>query len=399
MPRVALKPGQTSIDTSNVVERPDGGYRLQWSICLNDGKILKKTSKGPTKGETRANARRTAAELLRSGGNRGTWTPTSLMSEYIEDVSIPVVTDTEKLKPLSKTRYLHLLDLLIEQFEGYKIVDATRFRRLEEALQAIANDHGWQTGRQAKNVLSRWVLGQMIRDELIEANPLLGMPIELGSVKKTKKSNGGQALSEAEYRRALDYLLSVDVTEVEAPKRGRYQATDRIAQRRATVEMALLQATTGLRISEARQLYCRYVSVDDAGRVTIHVGKDIAKGSKPRDVEVLDSRVAARIAARLAETRFDRLFGSPAAPTSLWDTSNAQHAMTRLMREIGRECKIPLLSEVSTHVWRATLNTMAMSKGVPAEIRAAWFGHGEGVNVSSYTDTTDTTPLVDAMRS
>ena len=69
------------------------------------------------------------------------------------------------------------------------------------------------------------------------------------------------------------------------------------------------------------------------------------------------------------------------------------------MREIGRECKIPLLSEVSTHVWRATLNTMAMSKGVPAEIRAAWFGHGEGVNVTSYTDTTDTTPLVKAMKS
>ena len=84
-------------------------------------------------------------------------------------------------------------------------------------------------------------------------------------------------------------------------------------------------------------------------------------------------------------------------PERRWDQSNAQKAVKKLLGEVGRECSIPLLAEVSSHVWRATLNTRAMNAGVPAEVRAAYFGHDAEINRTAYTDVRDTSGLVEAL--
>ncbi len=58
----------------------------------------------------------------------------------------------------------------------------------------------------------------------------------------------------------------------------------------------------------------------------------------------------------------------------------------------GGNCRILAIlhiDKVSTHVWRATLNTEWMQKGVPDLIRSAYFGHSPEVNRSYYTDTTN----------
>ena len=46
MSRVALELGETSIDRAKITPTPDGGYRMQWSMRLLNGRLIKKTTKG-----------------------------------------------------------------------------------------------------------------------------------------------------------------------------------------------------------------------------------------------------------------------------------------------------------------------------------------------------------------
>ena len=112
---------------------------------------------------------------------------------------------------------------------------------------------------------------------------------------------------------------------------------------------------------------------------------------------VLDDRVSAHLSARKQETGGLLVVGAPAKPSSVWEASNAQKAVKRLYSELSEECDAPLLSEVSSHVWRATLNTLYLGV-IPDVIRAAYFGHDEEINRSAYTDVTDTSPLLQAAR-
>lgn len=45
-----LQPGQTSIDRATPRQR-DGVWRLNWSVRLHDGRLVKRKSEAPTKGE------------------------------------------------------------------------------------------------------------------------------------------------------------------------------------------------------------------------------------------------------------------------------------------------------------------------------------------------------------
>ena len=40
MSRVALELGETSIDRAKITPTPDGGYRMQWSMRLLNGRLL-----------------------------------------------------------------------------------------------------------------------------------------------------------------------------------------------------------------------------------------------------------------------------------------------------------------------------------------------------------------------
>lgn len=80
-----------------------------------------------------------------------------------------------------------------------------------------------------------------------------------------------------------------------------------------------------------------------------------------------------------------RFVYKPAAPGKMWDASNAQKAIRALYDELADTLDIPLLCEVSSHVWRATLNTEWRDKGVLPELRAAYFGHTTETNERYYT--------------
>lgn len=400
MPMVSLKPGQNSIDRCKVIEKAPGRYELQWSLRHPDGRLTRHTSKGRTKGETRRRAHDKAEELLAAGGAAGTWRPGSAMTDYVRDVSVPLVRDSSTLRPSSRARYLHLLEVLAGEFRGYAIVDAVRFRRLEATLQHVAATKGSESARQAKNVLSKYVLQQLIREELLDHNPLAGMDVDLAAPRRTAKAAGGRALTSAEYDRVLDHLLADDPEALpDGPRAHGGQArARRVARRRAAVDLTLLQATTGLRITEARSLTWDDTT-DDGTTLTVTVTPEVSKTHRGRTVPVLDARVADRLRERrqAAHSPREHVIGAPTDPSRPWDGSNAQKAVKSLLRECAEACSVPLLEEVSSHVWRATLNTRAMAQGVPTEVRAAYFGHGAEVNRDSYTDTTDTSALVGAL--
>ncbi|MGO2312779.1 MAG: hypothetical protein ACTIOA_07930 [Brachybacterium tyrofermentans] len=370
---------------------------------------MRKRSQGPSKAEVRRRAKRSADDLLASGGARGTWKGTSPIADYITRVSAPAI-ESAGLRESSRSRYAIALKQLTGGCEnhrhktslaGHSIASATRFRALESCLLEIADLHGSESAHQARTVLSKYVLQQLIRDELITGNPLSGMRIDLSSAPKTTGGKkGGVALSRQEYALVLDYLLALDPADgVKAPKQGRWKLEDKIAKRRNAIDLTLLQAATGLRVSEANQVIFDDIEVDDGGAMHVSVSEEVAKTGKSRRVPVLDDRVVDRVLTRrnVTSDSSSYVIGAPTDDKKVWERDNSQKATTTLYVEMANELGIAAFKTERTHIWRATLNSLLLD-AVPEVVRAAFFGHDAAVNRSSYTDLTDTSVMVTAAR-
>lgn len=236
--------------------------------------------------------------------------------------------------------------------------------------------------------------------KLITGNPLAGERLDLDrTLTDAKPRRGGQALSEVEYRKVVDHLLDFDSAEgVEAPKRGPWGIETRIAIRENLRVLTLLQATTGLRVTEANTLRWSDVSVAADGTVVLSVRDEVSKTHKGRPVPILDPRVADLVLSRrnargpLPE---HYVIGSPADPAKVWERQNCRKRCGDFYAELGDELDVPLLETARTHVWRATLNSLLLDQ-VPDVVRTAFFGHTTAVNEGSYTDISKLTPMLTA---
>lgn len=391
-----LEPGENDIDRRSVVDNGKGGYRLQWSIMLPDGKLkrCKTELSNATKGAVKRRAKEQADMLLKSAGSSGAWTLRSQMSDYIRQVSMPEV-ENSKCRDNTKRRYRIVLNLLADAWSGYSIADAVKPRCMQDKLNDIARKHGTTTATQCRKVASRWVLKPLEKvDCVLNGIKLPSTPVEI-TVQHCarKKPKGGQAVPEGEWRACVDYMLGLDPSEVS--KRGAYTIEQRIAQRRAVVEMTMLQAVTGLRISEARTLTWDKVHVTQDG-MKVEITPDISKTHKGRFAAVLDPRVADRILARPHTDPEGRVFPTPTTGTGEWDRQNCQKAMNKFMRtELSKVS--PMLAEHSSHVWRSTLATIADRRGVSEAVNAAQFGHSVQVDREYYNDQSDTADYVREM--
>lgn len=403
MPRVALDLGENSIDRARIAKEEHGSLSMQWFVRLPNGRLVRRTTRGKcSKGELRRRAHAKADELIALSGQSGAWKGSPSMSDYITREAIPSVetADDSVFRPRTKKSYLRVLSLVADALKGFRIADAVRPRTLEEALASIALSSGTATARQCAKTMSKYVLEPLVRDEVITHNPLRSFKPRLPEHRGTSKAVGGQALAPDERERVIGYLLSIDPNDVEPPKRGRYTVKDRRSLRRSVVEITLLQAATGLRISEAR-LLTRGNMGEEGGVLSVTVTAEVSKTHRGRTIPVTDEGVAERMRRRMEEAGDDAealLFPAPAASGSVWDLNNAEHAIKKLYRELADELDIPLLREVSTHVWRATLNTEWMQRGIPEVIRSAYFGHSPEVNRNYYTDTTNVSALVGMLR-
>ncbi len=403
MPRPRLQPGEDTTATCTVVQKDGGVLSMQWRVCLPNGKTERHVTELKTTrvSDVRRRAKRMAQALV-AGTTTGSWTPASSFADYVERESVAAVQANQYAKPLrprTQERYVHVLRLLAREMQGMAIADACRPRQLNDALASIAAEHGTATARQCAKVASKYVMRRLVTDEVIVANPMRDLDLELPQVVAKAKPKGGQALTPDERARVVDHLLAMDPS-TDAGRRGRYTAEQRTARRRAVIDLTLLQATCGLRINEACSLTTDDVDLA-ADPVTVTVTESVSKTHKGRTVPVMDERVAERVrerAERAEQAGDGLLFPAPTEPGSAWDASNRQKAVKSLYKELAVELDIPLLATVSSHVWRATLNTEWMLRGVPDVLRAAFFGHGVDVNVASYTDVSGTEQLVALLR-
>lgn len=394
-----LLPGTNSIPTTTPKKLKNGSWSLQWRIRYYDGQIEKHTTchKG-TIGELRRKALCKAEELLMSHGGDGRWKPSSSMTDYIKEEAVSAIEIDGNLAPRTKTNYRTLLTYMARELKGYSIADGSRFRTIEKAAQKIAREHGTNTARQALKVMSKHVMTRLVRDELIQFNPLRDCTPNLPSHTAKHRPSGGQALSYAEHEKVTSYLLSVDPEEAFSggKVRRRRARDDQMRKWQLTIDATLLQAATGMRIGEIRLLQRKYV-LENEFPLVIEVTPEVSKTKRGRRIPVLDKRIESRMRDRLAKMSTEPeslVFPAPSSSVKEWDSSNAQKAVKELYTSLASALDIPLLEEVRSHVWRTTLNTEWMEKGVPDIIRSAYFGHTEDVNRQYYTDLTDISPLM-----
>lgn len=396
--RVALEPGEDSTSTARIAALADGRRRMQWHVRLPNGKLERHTTTGKLSDkEIRRRARAKAEELCR-GQVSTVWKTSSLMEKYIEEDVIPYirVEMADILRPNTVKRYVRVIDLYKEQARGFRIADAVLPFNLEKAFRGVAREHGQKTALQAKKVVSGYVIDRLIELGVLQFNPIRGRRMRLPEVNKGHRGTGGRALSRDERLRVIDYLLEFEPAVDTSPKQGRYTPQQRAERMRVAVDVTLLQAVCGLRISEARTLRARHVDLH-AEPVTVEVVPELSKTHQGRICPVTDGRVAERLRARVARCAGDPdgyVFPAPAVPGREWDKANAQKSVRELYDLMADELEIPLLRDVSSHVWRATLNTEWRDRGIPKEIRAAYFGHSPETNERYYTDRVDISGLV-----
>lgn len=394
----ALQPGENSIDSTKPVRLPNGSYALQWRLCYKDGTVKKFTTKHKgTIGDLRRKAKKKAATELERYGKNSKWEPSSRMSDFIRKDVIPAVDETTKLKERSKKNYQKVLQYLASELEDYTIENAVRPRVLEEAFRKVALEHGTATARQAVKVTSKYVMERLVRDEVIPFNPLRDFTPDLPDHAACHRAAGGQALTPDQKERVIDYLLSTDVSEIFAKGKTarQYSREGQRAKQRLVVDATLLQAATGMRISEVRLLRRKGIEEVD-GKLVIDITPEESKTKKGRRILVLDERVEERLRERLLGVDGSPdafVFHAPTASDREWDASNAQKAVRQLYMRLSKNLDIPLLSEARSHVWRTTLNNEWMAAGIPEAYRSAYLGHTGDVNQQYYTDLKDLTVL------
>lgn len=406
-----LAEGEHSIDRANV--RVLGNAKLlDWRIRIpgeaKPKKVTTQIAKDRSNAELKAKAKSKAEELLRTGGAKADWKPSSSFGEFAREV---VTADIDKagVAARSKDQYHGKLALLLGDCDSDEhtharalgrrtIASAVKYDVLEDCLLEIAELHGSETARQARTVLSGYVIKALKRQGLIQWNPIRGEKIDLKTNARPHDGRkGGVALSGADYHRVIEYLLALDPAEgVEKPKRGRWTLEVRIAKRRNAIDLALLQAGTGLRVNEARQVW-RDLMLDGVDDLRVDVVKEIAKNGIPRISRVLDQSVAVRLRERLAApgAGTDPLVGSPYSESAFWDLSNLTDVNADLYLEIGEKLQIAAFEKERSHIWRATLHTL-LKGTMPDAMLEAQFGHSKAVANAHYLDNTMTDEYADA---
>lgn len=385
-----LSPGENSIARATP-QKTDKGVRIYWTLKKHDGTTVRKHTQARTVGEARRRAYETAQTLLDEQDAVGPFRLDSKVADYIERVSAPAV-EHAALRPNTLARYRAVLRALTGACKHHEhlhalagrttIRQAQQLRTIEACLSEIADLHGSESARQARNVASKYLYDQLARDGLLVAgDPLRGRRLDLRSSKPANgPSRGGVALSEKGYLRTVDHLLGMDTDTRQGGER--WSATWKRAR---AVDLTLLQASSGLRVSEANAITWDDVRVAKDGLMSIEVSPEVSKTKRGRTAQVFDKRVAQRLLDH-RDPNGIYVIGAPMDRNKQWDVANCRQTIADLYKLLSEELKIDELATARSHVWRTTLNMILMDK-LPDAVRSAQFGHTVAVNQTRYTDT------------
>lgn len=409
-----LEAGENSIARSQPFKGADGKWWLTWRIRLSDDEPTRTyRTKAVNKGLLRRRAYAKAEQVLMEYESVSGWVVTDSMSDYITKVSIPKIKGSKDLAPRTIQRYLDVAQYLLgdcatqhkdpdhrhrTSFAKCSIKTGTTMRYLENALMEIGQLHGAETWHQARTVLEKYVLSQMIRDGLITASPIAGKRLDKGLGKRTPRQ-APVTVTLAQWQAVRDELLHRDpAAGVQPPKGGVYSLEDRIAAKRNSIDLALLQMTTGLRVDEATSVrWGEHVVTETDGELWIHLDAAITKTSTPRSVVVIDRDVAEHLKQRGSTATDGQLvIGSPAKPDQRWYKRQRDEQTRRLYDDLAQTLQIPQLTQRRTHIWRASLNTILAD--LPAATRATYLGHTEVVNEEHYLGQGDARIMAAALR-
>lgn len=435
MGRLPLRPGETSIDSVRpyrVEIKGSPSMRIGWSIRMPgeaQSRVYYTTARlGTDVAELRRRAHVKADSLLQDvsageGGHRRRWTARSGIAEYLCEVTLRAIEDEPHLRPRSRARYRQLLNIAIEQAGDLSIGSFCVPRALVGMLRSVATTHGTATARQLKRWMGKYVMRQLMMDGAIALDPLRDLEVTLPDVHKGSRrkaaSLGGEgggasggfaavspgpgvrALSPQERARVIEYLLGEGVSPPVA-YRGPLTSQQAASFRRTIVDMTLVHATCGLRANECRNLLARDIILQ--GRVpVIEVRPDVSKTRRGRRVPLFDPVWGREVGKRLAGRVTGRdarwpVFGAARNAGRPIDGRCAAANTRKLYDELADELDIPLLREVSTHVWRATLNTEWQAKGMSPAVCSALFGHSVAVNHDYYTAAFDVELICEVAR-
>lgn len=399
-----LAPGEDSIDRVTPQKRA-GHVVIDWRYRPLDGsQVVDKTSQGKTAGAARRNARRTL-EKLRQGGQA--WRLDDALLDVIERETRPAI-ERADITDESRALYLRGLEFLTggcrqdhrhtHDFRRHTIASGTTYRALADVLAEVAALHGISEARRLRSVIGRYVIQPLMRDGLLPSNPIAGAPLEdLTGTKKPARARGGKALTQTEYRRVLEYLLALDsAAGIVTTPTTEHRRPAMVAKAENARVQALLQATTGLRATEANGIRWSDARDTEGGGLAFAVRKEAAKGSRPRTVLVLDERVTALLRERRANARSDDfVVGSPADAAKPWDTRNRNRAAEDLYTRMHRDLGIETFASERSHMWRTTLHTLLLGS-VPPDVLDAQFGNTQAVRAAHYSDPDALAPLSNA---
>lgn len=386
---------------------------MDWSIRLHDGRLIRGLrTEGKNAGEIRRRAKKHAKELLRTNGMRTAYTGRSKISTYIDDIGIAEV-ESADLRPHTITQYRRVLRLVSDEMKGHTIASGWQTNVLDATIKTIAGKNGAEAARHASTLSSRYVTQPLMRDRLIEVNPLLGYRIRYKDHVKTQQSETpdnetetihGRAVAADEMDRVITYLLTLDPAEgVIAPTRGRWGIEVKIARRIRLIDLMLLQIGAAPRLNEALQLRFEHLQETADGVLRLRIPKAISKTRQARDTPLADQRIIDYFRERKSRIsdQTQPIVPAPADEAKQWIKSGSTGASSNCATfypEIGKAVDVPLLAQARTHVWRSTLSKRYEEAGISRDYIASILGHSAETNEKYYTDRTDLNQLVNAYR-
>lgn len=394
MARTKLQPGENTIKQVKATTFRKG-KAIRWRGRDYTGRVHDKRTQGKDVGECRARALRQWEKILAESAavtSSSSWTLDDNIAEFIDDVVIPAVEGADT-KPRTQARYLEVLKLYRHYTDGRSMRSLTTAAAIKAVVKTIAEKHGAESARQARSVISAYVIQQEIEYGLLDRNPIHGvsMPFTRSKPKQVKIPTVD------EWKRLLAFILHEEDANMPMPGKDSPAARKITARQKhaRVMELTILQMATGLRINEALTLTWDNVTFDKDGTAWVTVTDELSKTGKARRVPVLVPDVSKTLFT--GHRAAGLVVPAPTNVNKKWDHAGATKAVREYYTGLAQTQGFDFLIENRSHVWRKVLTT-AMAGILPPHLISAYFGHTPEVSGASYTDALSVKPVIETSK-